>query len=41
MRIAGISGRVDVKPQYPTLPKHETPRFYGAHKPLVQIVTPP
>jgi len=27
-RIAGISGRV-VKPQYPTLPKHETPRFYG------------
>jgi hypothetical protein len=19
----------DVKPQYPTLPKHETPRFYG------------
>ena len=22
----------DVKPQYPTLPKHETPRFYGAHK---------
>jgi hypothetical protein len=27
--IAGISGRADVKPQYPTLPKHETPRFYG------------
>ncbi len=28
-RIAGISGGVEVKPQYPTLPKHETPRFYG------------
>ncbi len=27
-RIDGISGRVDVEPQYPTLPKHETPRFY-------------
>ncbi len=26
----------DVKPQYPTLPKHETPRFYGAHKAPVQ-----
>ena len=29
MRLAGISGRVAVKPQYLTLPKHETPRFYG------------
>ena len=24
----------DVKPQYPTLPKHETPRFYGARAPI-------
>jgi hypothetical protein len=29
-RIAGISGGVDVKPQYPTLPKHETPPFLRA-----------
>ena len=26
----------DVKPQYPTLPKLQTPHFYGAHKAPVQ-----
>jgi NADPH:quinone reductase-like Zn-dependent oxidoreductase len=40
VRIAGISGGVDVKPQYPTLPKHETPPFLRARQDTFFAVTP-
>jgi uncharacterized protein (TIGR03437 family) len=40
MGIAGISGRVDVEPQHPTLPKHETPRFYGMESSQVLFAGP-